>query len=100
MSPLSHRKKGSTNVKHFLRTMNMFWTIRQKCNIAVSNVMEEYESLYEMKNIFILPISLADEAYTWGEALIYRQYSEDLNSNIQRRDQYIAFDNRKKRLRP
>jgi hypothetical protein len=58
----------------------------QKCKIAVPNVTEEYETSYEMKNIFILPISLADEAYACGEALVYRQYSEDLNLNIQRRD--------------
>lgn len=68
----------------------------QKCSIAVPKVTEEYETSYEMKNIFILPISLADEAYTCGEALVYRQFSDDLNLNIQRRDEYITFDNRKK----
>ena len=68
----------------------------RKCNIVIPKVTEEYETSYEMKNIFILPISLADEAYTCGEALVYQQFSGDLNLNIQKRDEYISFNNRKK----
>lgn len=66
------------------------------CELEVPRVKEEYKTSYEMKDIFILPMSLADEAYTCGEALIYRQFSNDLNINIKNKEEYISFDDRRK----
>ena len=62
-----------------------------KCELKVPRVKEEHKTSYEMKDIFILCLSLADEAYTCEEALIYRQFSNDLNLNIKRKE-YISFD--------
>ena len=60
---------------------------KPKCEIEVPRVKEEYKTSCEMKDIFVLPISLADEAYTCSEALIYRQFSSDLNLDIKRKDE-------------
>ena len=67
-----------------------------KCELDVPRVKEEYKTSYEMKDISILPMSLADEAYTCGEALIYRQYSNNLNLHIKRKAEYISFDDGRK----
>ena len=69
---------------------------KPKCELEVPRIKEEYETSYEMKDIFIIPMSLADEAYTCGEAIIYRQFSNDLNLNIERKEEYISFDDRRK----
>ena len=44
-----------------------------------------------LSNVLILPFSLADEAFTCGEAVTYREYASELGLGIKRSDDYIPF---------
>lgn len=49
-------------------------------------------------NIMILPFSLADEAFTCGEAVIYREFSKELNLEIEKKADYIPTSKGQKKL--
>ena len=93
--PADLENKGEQEVSILLNN-DLNSNEKPKCELEVPRIKEEYETSYEMKDIFILPMSLADEAYTCGEAVIYRQFSNDLNLNIERKEEYISFDDRRK----
>ena len=57
-------------------------------NVPVAKAEEDTPTA---SNVMILPFSLADEAFTCGEAVIYREYASELGLGIKKSDDYIPF---------
>ena len=58
-------------------------------NIPVAKQEEDTPTL---SNVMILPFSLADEAFTCGEAIIYREYASELGLGIEKNADYVPFN--------
>ena len=57
-------------------------------NVPVAKAEEETPTA---SNVMILPFSLADEAFTCGEAVIYCEYASFVGLGIKKSDDYIPF---------
>ena len=57
-------------------------------NVPVAKAEEDTPTA---PNVMILPFSLADEAFTFGEAVIYCEYASELGLGIKKSDDYIPF---------
>lgn len=59
--PADLENKGEQEVSILLNN-DLNSNEKPKCELEVPRIKEEYETSYQMKDIFILPMSLADEA--------------------------------------
>ena len=80
---------------HAVFTGRTFTTKKSSIPGIVPTKMTSKEGV-PAQNILTLPFSLADEAYTCGEAVIFRQYSKEFHLGIERKDSYIPFNKVKK----